>query len=255
MFSIYVSAFNIENNLFNWRDSLNLYSKWAKEVVIASTTNSSDNSIDILKEYCSSYSNIKLVITDFSLQDPEFDGKIKNAALQATTQPAKILLDLDEFIPLSQKQIWIDTYKMMEEYKADGVLIPSINLCKDIYHYKDIGYKFYLHKANLFRGVWKEARNKDGSINIERSDTTELIREDGSLARCIQLPNKLQLLQSGHIPYVFHKWAIDIDTRIKQNNFWKPVWQGRAKREVNDIILNKEEIENIEVFKHNLLLE
>lgn len=255
MISLYTSAFNLESNLFDWEDSLNNFANFADEVIIGTTAFSNDNSVRILERYCSRKSNVKLVVTDFSLDNPEFDGKIKNAALHATSHSAKILLDLDEFIPLSHKQLWIDTFNLLHDYKADGVLIPSINLCKDIYHYKDIGYKFYLHKGGLSRGVWKEAYNQDGSININRSDTTELIHGDGSLAKCLSMPNSINLLRLGGVPYVFHKWAVDVDKRIAQNRYWSPVWENRAKKTVNNIILDKKELENIQVYEHGLPLE
>lgn len=254
-FSIYCSAFNITNGLFDWKNSLDKFSNWAEEVVVGTTAMSDDDSINILREYAKTKSNVIIAATDFSLNNPEFDGKIKNAALQQTTKEAKILLDLDEFIPLSQKPIWIEYFYGLDRFKLDGWLIPSINLCGDINHYKDIGQKFYLHKSGLNRGVWKEAKNSDNSIDISMSDTTELITNSGDLAKCAMLEKDINILKAGFHPYVFHKWAVDIDNRIKQNQFWLPVWENRAKREVMDIILHKEEIDKIEVFEHKLPLE
>ena len=252
MFSIFVSAFNIESGLFDWRESLDKFSLFSEELVIGTTAFSNDNTVELLKEYTTTKDNVKVIITEFSLESPTFDGDIKNAALQETTQPAKILLDLDEFIPLSQKPLWIKYFEILQKSNSDGFLIPSINLCRDMYHYKDIGYKFYLHKSGLRRGVWKYAMNRDESIDISKSDTTEPITSLGDLGKFDMLPNDINILKTGEIPYVFHKWGVDFDKRIEQNKFWKPVWQSRAKREVNDIILDRKQIEKIEVFEHNL---
>lgn len=254
-FSIYCSAFLLERNLFDWKNTLDKFSEFATELVIGTTNDSNDNTINLLKDYVYSKENVKLVETDYRLDSATFDGEIKNAALQETTQPGKILLDLDEFIPLSQRNLWIKYFKLLQESNYDGILIPSVNLCGSLNTYKDIGYKFYLHKAGLKRGVWKYAQNRDGSIDISRSDTTEILTLTNDLAKCNMLPNNIETLRTGEIPYVFHKWAVDLDKRIEQNRFWKPVWSNRAKKEVNNIILDKIEIEKIEVFEHNLPLE
>lgn len=254
--SIYTSCFNVENGLFDWKNTLDKFSYFAEELSIGTTDDSNDNTVKLLKDYVDSKDNVRLIVTDYKLDSALFDGQIKDAALQETTQPGKILLDLDEFIPLSQKNLWIKYFKLLQESNYDGILIPSINLCGSLNTYKDIGYKFYLHKSGFRRGVWKYAQNRDGSIDVSRSDTTEVITNTGDLAKCNMLPNNIETLRTGEIPYVFHKWAVgDLETRIKQNFFWKPIWQERAKREVNDIILDKRAIEHIEVFEHSLPLE
>jgi len=135
------------------------------------------------------------------------------------------------------------------------MMIASINLCKDKYHYKDIGFKFYLHRGGLKRGVWNQAKNTDGSIDIKKSDSTEILLENGELPKVYPLSNDINMLKEYKIPYVFHHWGDNPNKRIEQNKFWKPVWENRAKREVNDIILDKSQIAKIEVFEHNLPLE
>lgn len=253
--SIYVSAFNLENGLFDWKDALDRFYEFGDELVIGTTSDSKDNTINLLNYYIKDKSRAKLIITDFSLNSPTFDGDIKNAALQATTLPAKILLDLDEFPLLCQKEIWISFYHFMISQGAECMALPSINLCGDMYHYKDIAYKFYLHRDGLHRGVVKHAKKQDGSINISISDTTEPLNSDDELPKIITVENNINYLKTGRVPFVFHKWAVDLDKRIGQNKFWSPVWANRAKKEVNDIILDKKQLEKIEVFEHNLPLE
>jgi hypothetical protein len=256
MFSLYVSAFNIECGMFDWKDTLDKFSNFATELVVGTTNDSKDNTINLLKDYVDSKDNVKLVETDYRLDSALFDGQIKDAALQETTQPGKILLDLDEIIPLSQKNLWIKYFNILQKSPdIDGFLIPSINLCGSMNTYKDIGYKFYLHKDGLKRGVWKYAINKDESIDIMKSDTTEPLDKFGNLGKFSMLPNNIETLRTGEVPYVFHKWAVDVDKRIEQNKFWKPVWENRARKEVSNIVLDKKNIENIEVLEHNLPLE
>lgn len=260
MISLYVSAFNLESGPFSqdWEESLNKMYDFSEELVIGTTSDSQDNTINLLNEYVKNRPKSKLVITDFKLNSPDFDGNIKNAALQSTTEPIKVLLDLDEEIPLSTKEVWEwhGKFLLSEESKnVDGLLIASINLCKSMKTFKDIGYKFYMHKAGLKRGIINQAKNQDGSIDITKSDTTEPLDINGNLGRFMALPNQIHQLKSGRFPYVFHKWAVSPEKRIEQNKYWKPVWENRAQREVNDIIMNKEKIEKMEVFEHKLPLE
>lgn len=255
MFSIYCSAFNIESGMFDWEESLDRFSSFADELVIGTTAFSNDGTIMLLERYCSRKSNARIVVTDFSLDNPLFDGLIKNAALQETTQPIKILLDLDEIILNKHKNLYYGLASYASSVGYDGVMIPSVNLCGDMYHYKDIGYKFYLHRGGLNRGVVNYAKKADGSIDITKSDTTELIDENGHLAKMIPVNNDISDLRSGKVPYILHKWAVDIDKRINQNKFWKPVWQSRAKKEVSDIVLERDSIKNIPTFEHKLDIE
>lgn len=255
MFSIYTSAYNLENGLFPyWKDALIRFRNFADQVCVSTTTDCKDNTVSMLTDFCND-NDIKLVITDVKFSDFKFDGLLKNAALQETVQPGKILLDLDEIIPLSTKPNWIKSFEELcnqNEYAA--FLIPSINLCKTQYEYKDIGYKFYLHTAGFYRGVVNFAKQPDGKIDIRKSDTTELIDSYGNLVRSMAYPNDLDSIRNRNIPYVFHFWGTNINNRIKQNEFWKPHWENRAGKEVNDIVLNAKGIEDIVTKRHYLPL-
>jgi len=249
----------LEKNIFDWEKSLDLFSKFGDEVLVGTTTDSKDRTIELLELFSKKNNKVKIVVTDFKLDSPTFDGDIKNAALLKCSNKYRCLFDLDEFPVLSQRHLWNQLCQILDDYKGDfnGFLIPSINLCKDLNHYKDIGFKFYLHDDKIRRGVVNYAKNKDGSIDISKSDTTDAILESGELGRFLSFPNEINLIQSRKdvIPYVFHKWAVDFDKRIEQNNFWKPVWENRAKKQVTDIILDKSNIDKIEVFEHSLPLE
>lgn len=241
--------------MFDWEETLDNFSSFAEEVVVGTTAFSNDDSVRLLEQYASRKSNVKIIATDFSLDDPLFDGKIKNAALHGTSQPIKILLDLDEIILKRHKLLYYGLASYASQTGYDGVMIPSVNLCGDMYHYKDIGYKFYLHRGGLYRGVVNYARKSNGAIDISRSDTTELLDENANLARMIPVSNDISDLRTDKVPYILHKWAVDKERRIKQNKFWKPVWQNRAKEEVNDIILSNDELNKIPIFEHGLNIE
>lgn len=253
--SIYLAAYRLESNLFDWRKSLDNYCQFAEQVVIATTVFSGDNTIELLKDYGRNNPKIKLEITNFALNTLDFDGNIKNAALQACSNDYCILLDLDEEIPVLQKSLWIKGCGIIKDCGLDGLLIPSINLCRNKYHYKDIGYKFYLHKKDgISRGILNAAKLPNGHIRVDMSDTTEPITNSGELGKFSSYPKDIEILRQGNTPYVFHDWASDFDQRIEQNRFWKPVWELRAGRKVDDIILDKKELEKIPVFPHYLPL-
>lgn len=253
--SIYCSGFNLENGLFDWQESLDRFYAFGDELCIGTTNDCKDKTIELLQNYISDKPRAKLVITDFLCNGRLSDGQIKNAALQATTLPAKVMLDLDEVPVLSQKQLWIDYYNQMVAAGAECLMIPSINLCGDIYHYKDIAHKFYLHMAGLNRGVVNYAKKENEIVDIKLSDGTEILNKDGNLPKIVTLSNDINMLKQYNVPYVFHKWGIDLNKRIGQNKFRKPIWEEMAGRQVDDVILDKKDIENIEVFEHGLLME
>lgn len=257
MLSLYTSLYNLESNLFDWKESLDKFSRFGDEVSIATSAWCKDNTVDLLREYCENNKKAKLVVTDFDFDDYAFDGKLKNAALQETAYKGKILLDADEEIPLSQRNLWIKLTEQLYQSHWDGFLIPSINLCGNIKTYKDIGYKFYLHKENLERGIVNYAKLENGKIDISKSDTCDLIKANGSLANCLPFPNDILSLQTflKEIPYVFHYWGVNSKQRIGQQKFWRPIWENRKGGQIDDEILTEEKIKNIPVFKHNLPLE
>jgi hypothetical protein len=252
MLSLYTSLYNLSNGLYDWQKSLENFSNIGDEVVIATTSDCQDNTIDLLEGYCFDNKKCKLVVTDIKFSDYSFDGRLKDVALKKTSFPGKILLDADEMIDPSQKKLWIDATNQLYQSNFDCILIPSINLCKSIYTFKDISYKFYLHKEGLNRGVVNYAKLSNGKIDITKSDTTDIIDNMGNLAKCFRFPNEIDYLIRGDIPYVFHFYAVDLENRVKKNTFWKPHWQNRAGYEITDIELNKENLDKIPVFEHGL---
>jgi hypothetical protein len=262
MLSIYSACYNVIENSFDYSFFIRNWYRFLNgegEIVLA-VNGSRDDTLKTLYDFVGllkytepSNTSIRIIETDYSYDSPFFDGQIKNTALQACANEYAILLDLDEAVVPSQLTLWKEFAQKLKVCRFDGFMIPSVNLCGDILHYKDVGYKFYLHKVEgLHRGVWKRALKSDGSIDIKMSDTTEVCREDGELARFYPLPNSIEALRIGGVPYVFHFWGVNPVQRIKQNKWWKPHWENRAGEAVDDIILSEDEIKKIPVFEHQL---
>lgn len=224
MISIYTSAFNLVKNKFDYKHSIQKFSNFANEVVIA-INSSSDNTLIEIQKLSNELGNLKVVSCDFSYDDPWMDGKIKNYALQHTTQLIKIGLDMDEYIPLHQKSLWLDLADnlLCDTYMC--YMIASLNLYKDFNHYYSIGHKWYLHKGGLFRGPVNFARKSDGTVDTSKSDTCELIDKNGNLVKSRMFDNSIESLRQGKTPYVVHTGYVDLEARLIRNkNFWSHHW-------------------------------
>lgn len=222
MFSIYTSAFNLIKNNFSYKQSIENFCNIAEEVVVA-INKSEDSTLESVKSL--SYKNLNIIEVDIPYTDPLLDGKIKNAALQGTTKEFKIGLDMDEYIPLNQKTIWENLAQQLRFDDVDCYMIPSLNLYKDKYHYFSITNKWYLHKANLYRGPVNFGRRSNGTIDTTKSDGCELIDINGNLAKSKYLPNDINILRQKNIPFVVHTGYISLDDRVLRNkNFWEKHW-------------------------------
>lgn len=264
MFSIYNSSFNLIKMNFNYQEMLDNYCRFAEEVVISINT-SDDDTYNALRIYANykNYSNLKLVHSSFDYNDPFFDGKIKNNALKYCTQPFCILLDADERIRANQKNEWIKYAKLLGEDKdCDAIFIPVIDLFHSKRHYRNLAAKWYLHKnhINIERGVVDFAKLANNKIDITKSDTCEALI-NGRLVKTKYIVHpglnnytKLCLIKEQNLPIIYHLGWLDKQQRMKQLNFWGPVWQNRAKKENIDIIKNIEELDKIEYFEHFLFL-
>jgi hypothetical protein len=265
MFSIYTSAFNVNKMAFEWQDALNNFARFADEVVIAVNT-SDDNTFDDITNYLltdSSYLalKVKVVQTDFKYDDPDLDGKIKNAALQETTHLYKIGLDLDERIRIQDQGTFRNLTSYFHYDKADAVLIPVLNLYQDDKHYKDIGQKWYLHRTGLYRGTVQNAKRKDGTHDISVSDSCELLDKQGNLVRSLMLidPNlppqmKLEIMKQHQLPFIVHYGYIDLAKRIHRNQiFWADHWNLESGSEA-DVPRTIGDLPQVQIFEHNLLI-
>ena len=108
---------------------------------------------------------------------------------------------------------------------ADCYMAPSLNLYKDWHLYKDISPKWYMHKKGFYRGPVGFARNPDGTVDTNKSDTCELIDGYGLLVRSVLLPHELQDLKDGSI-FVVHFGYLNLQERVERNQkFWNEHWK------------------------------
>jgi hypothetical protein len=224
MISIYTSAFNLLKNKFNYEFSIEQFCLFATEVVVCVNT-SEDDTTGALLDLKSVFNNLTIVESDFNYTDPLLDGKIKNYALQNTTMPIKLGLDMDEYVPLWQKELWKQLAQQLSKDDCSAYMVPSINLYKDWDHYFSITPKWYLHKSGLFRGAVSFARKENGTIDTSRSDSCELIDRDGNLVSSKMSPTNIIALRSLIFPYVIHTGYLSLENRLLRNkNFWKEHW-------------------------------
>lgn len=224
MISIYTSAFNLLKNKFNYEFSIEQFCLFATEVVVGVNT-SEDETVGALSDLKSVFNNLIIVESDFNYTDPLLDGKIKNNALQNTTMPIKLGLDMDEYVPLWQKELWQQLAQQLLNDNCLAYMIPSINLYKDWDHYFSITPKWYLHKSGLFRGAVSFARKENGTIDTSRSDSCELIDNNGNLVSSKMSPIDIDTLRSLAFPYVIHTGYLSLEDRLLRNkNFWQKHW-------------------------------
>lgn len=263
MFSIYSSIYRLSGGFIDYISALDNFCTFADEVVVSTTTDSKDNTIKLLQNYALKNPKVKLVITDLKLDSAYFDGELKDAALKQCTQQYCILLDADERLQINDKMKWVrfaEYLSLNEEY--DALFIPVIDLFNNDRCYKSIGFKWYLskNKSNIGRGIVNFAKKDDGTIFVDKSDSTELIyRDSGNLVKSQYLisPNlsdgdKLQYIKQ--LPLVYHLGWLNKDSRLLSNAFWQGIWNKRAGHEVTNIIHDKEKLDKIEYWPHGLKL-
>ncbi len=250
--------YNLENSFIDWRGAIGNFSCFADELVISTLPKDFEILRDYIQNFLIERHKVKIMVCkDISLEDPLFDGKLKNAALKCCKEPFCILLDADERIGIADKPKWIEYANLLSKLDYDAFLLPVVDLFNSYKEYKSIGLKWYLSKnlPNLNRGVVNFAINGD-KIDINKSDTTELIYDDGSLVRSTPIvtnPMTLEAIKKLGVK-VWHLGWLDKENRLKSNEFWQPVWNARAGKEVNNIIHSKEKLDIIEYWPHGLRL-
>jgi hypothetical protein len=236
--SIYTSLFNYSIDKFDLLGAFKNWSKYADEIVITTFEDQAkDISAVVESEMCGFWDIPEFQIVscaDTSLNDPLFDGKLKNAALQACSNEFVIQQDMDERIGGETEQ-WNYLISYLSNLKPPySVMIPVIDLYKDYNHYKSIGGKWYLHfKEGSSRGPVNFAKREDGSLDINKSDSCELIDENGNLipylvdSRFSQpFVNKEAESLDISMPHVIHLGYLDLTKRAEHNKFRKKCWEA-----------------------------
>ena len=256
MLEIYTVGYNLIDQGFDFVESIDNYCKFADRVTIAINT-SKDNTLEEVIKLAAGHPNLNVVSCDFDYGDYRFDGQIKDYALKSCIHDYVCGLDMDEKVISGHRQRWDQAVEYLSQMNYKCLCLPSINLCRPGETYKDIGIKqAYLHKRiGTNRGVVNYAKLENGKIDTTKSDTTEVVDDNGNLVETDwSTPRDLDLIKAYKLPYVFHDWAIDFDRRLKVNQFWKPHWENRAGHSVNDIILTRQELESIPTYEHGLAL-
>lgn len=263
MISIYTTAFNIQKNQFDISSTLDNFSELADEICIATIDDNEDDTLNILKDLSKNNTKIDIII-DKSINSNTFakDGKLKNLALQHCSNEICVQLDLDEMI--NDANIWKAFIHNNKHIIFDGhaCMVPVINLYKHEDYYRDIGFKWYIHrKTGMFRGIVNFARISDTKFDKDKSDGCELIDANGNLISSFNLlshpkfhnMSNLHALKNGNIPFVIHFGYVDLFRRAQINrNFWKKEWSEYIGEEVN-ITLNECEFKD-EYMEHGLKL-
>lgn len=271
--SAYISAFNIVSNGLPYEGPLQEICAFFDETVIAVNT-SSDTTLRALQDLAANpavYPNLKIIETAFSYTDVTFDGAIKNAALQACEQSdaanrVYVQMDLDEGIIPYQKDLWRQYARtLLVTPNVECFLFPSLDLwgsTDTIRSDKPIGQKFRLHKAGLFRGVWRGAwlNPSHSRFDPEKSDSCELIDHYGNLVRFAQVTPPQYLAPSTcfmlkDYPTVIHKGYLDYEQRLRVNKaIWADHWKLRNGGEWVNVATRMEDLTQVPLVPHRLKL-
>jgi len=274
--SIYTSVYNLNKMGFDWRATLDNWTRFLNgegQICIAVNT-SEDDTLEALTKCAEELSRgagngveYTIFSTSIPYSNPLFDGMIKNEALRRCTRGFCTLLDIDEVLPLSNREAWGWAITNLGRMAPDALFVRVIDLFHDEGHYKGMGQKWYLHKNRpyLKRGRVNFAARADGSTNIDKSDTCELICEDGSLAHAVgpirtngyhrpgetEEQRVLSEMTANLVPYVVHLGWLNKQQRIRQSAFWAPVWSARDGTKVEKP-LGEDDLEKIPYYPHNL---
>lgn len=226
--SVYTSLFNYSPDKFDIADTFNNWSKYSDEIVIATFPDQKEKLEYIFfSQIPNADFNYRIVSCDTSLEDPLFDGKLKNAALQACSHNTVIQQDFDERISGDIEQ-WDYLKRRIYDYSFPvACMVPVIDLYKDLNHYKGINQKWYLHqKEGCFRGPVYFAKKQGGGLDVTKSDSCELINSRDELIPSFADRRFIDYLDIKY-PLIVHLGYLDLNKRAENNKFWGPIWSAR----------------------------
>ena len=180
-------------------------------------------------KYTEFYDSVKIVAPDLNInEDLYWVGKLKDASLKKCTHDIVIQADFDERISGSRESL----YELAKEINIHdfscSIMLPTIDLYEDLNHYMTIGSKWYLHtRKGTNRGAVNFGIKEDGSIDPKKSDTCELIDNEGNLIPCI---GRIRFNEKD--PKIIHLGYLNLNARNKINkNFWSQMWKLRTASE------------------------
>lgn len=259
--SVYTSLFNYSPDKFDLLGAFKNWFKYADEIVIATFQDQKEFIIRSIQ-----YSDPRFVgwsygvrvvsCPDTSLDDPLFDGKLKNAALQACSNELVILQDMDERLGGNIDQ-WEYLGELLKKQEPPfACMIPVIDLYGDFGHYKNVNAKWYLSlKKDLYRGPVNFAKKENGLIDITKSDTTEAVDKDGNLVPYFY-DNRFYCEQENRFDvnqcHVIHLGFLNLEKRVENNKFWKPHWESRCGESVEVATTLEKLVEENKAIPHGL---
>jgi hypothetical protein len=258
MFSIYTFIHSIPSDVIDYKDALDNFCSFAEEVCVSTTqTSKEDKTVQLLQEYQINHPNLKIInVEGLDIASPS--GQWKEKALRACTQPFCILFDADERIRLNDKLLWIKYAQALSQSDYDALFIPTIDLYNSEKEYKSLNAKWYLHKnkLNLHRGAPKFAYRQDGSIDISKADSAELIDNYGNLAKTVHLIHPITIENIKRIGITtYHLGWLDKQKRIKSNIFGRKVLDNITQKKNEAFLITKlEEFDDIKYYPHDLKL-
>ena len=227
MISLYTTAFNIDKLDVDFDEVFSNWLYYADEIVIATLRCQHEEVRDkVIKSKFYNPKKIGVVSRHLEIQtDLYWDGKLKDAALKNCRHDIALQIDLDERISGNKNTLTGLAQEILKQQFSCSVMIPTIDLYEDLDHMINIGYKWYLHtRQGTSRGSVHWAKKEDGSFDPEKSDTCELIDENGNLIPCI---GKVPLGDEDD-PKIIHLGYLNLEKRNKLNKeFWAEIWDFR----------------------------
>ena len=224
MISLYTTAFNLNNFDFCFKEVFENWFYYVDEVVV-STLEDQVQEIKAEINKTTFSDRIKIVSTDLDPnKDLYWDGKLKDAGLKACSHNSVIQLDLDERISGS-KYTFKDLFLEINKHDFPcSIMLPTIDLYEDVHSFVNIGYKWYIHtRDGTNRGAVNFSLKKDGTFDPEKSDTCELIDDNGHLIPCIG-----RVSFAEHDPKIIHLGYLNLEDKNNINkNFWGKIWHKR----------------------------
>lgn len=266
----------VKNN-YDYKTAFENYASFAEEVVISTLEQNEDDTLEVLENLSNTNNKFKIVKCNFDRKDPLFWGKLRNEGLQKCSEDFCISLDLDELLPLWQKYNWINYARTLAYSEFDSYLVPLVNLWGDksiIRWDNDTNYlfKWALHKNptissnKIKRGPVNFALKENNTVDITKSDTNELIYENGDLVKSLRIINNYDGNPEKYIEecalkiFIYHTGYLNFKDRVSRNkNFWNEQFKIQSGFS-QDISANKfapvseENLLNKNIFNHGLKL-